>query len=81
VPSGVSWVNQDGRTGLVVRAGDPVALRAGIDGLMADPVRRQAMGAAGRARVDAEFTIERLRERLRAFYEELAVLPPWPAAC
>jgi glycosyltransferase involved in cell wall biosynthesis len=81
VPSGVSWVNQHGRTGLVVRAGDPVALRAAIDQLMDDPVRRREMGAAGRARVDAEFTIERLRERLRAFYEELAVLPPWPAAC
>ena len=38
-------------------------------------------GAAGRARVEAEFTIARLRERLRAFYEEMAALPKWPAAC
>src|SRR4051812_47416314 len=81
VPSGVSWVNQDGRTGLVARAGDPVALRAAIDRLMADPAERTRLGSAGRARVDAEFTIERLRERLRALYEELAVIPPWPAAC
>lgn len=81
VPSGVSWVNEDMRTGLVVHAGDPVSLRTAIERVMADPAWRAQLGAAGRARVEAEFTIERLRERLRAFYEELAVVPQWPAAC
>ena len=81
VPSGVSWVNQDGVTGLVVRAGDPQALASAIDALCADPDRRQRLGEAARARVEAEFTIERLRERLRKFYEEAAVLPAWPSAC
>ncbi len=81
VPSGVSWVNQHEITGLVVPAGDAVALRGAIDALVADPARRDRMGRAGRARVEAEFTMERLRERLRAFYEEAAVLPPWPSAC
>ena len=81
VPGGVSWVNQDGRTGLVVRAGDADALREAIDALLADPDRGARLGAAGRARVEEEFTIERLRDRLRVFYEEMAVLPPWPGAC
>ena len=81
VPSGVSWVNQDGVTGIVVRAGDADQLRAAIDALIADPQRRARLGAAGRARVEAEFTIERLRERLREFYEEAAVLPAWPSSC
>jgi glycosyltransferase involved in cell wall biosynthesis len=81
VKSGVSWVNQDGRTGVVVRARDAVALRTAIDTLMGDAAQRRRLGVAGRARVEAEFTMERLRERLRVFYEELAVLPPWPAAC
>ena len=81
VPSGVSWVNQDERTGLVVPAGDVEALGAAIDRLMADAPLRARFGAAGRARVEKEFTIERLRERLRVLYEEAAVLPPWPAAC
>jgi glycosyltransferase involved in cell wall biosynthesis len=81
VPSGVSWVNQDGVTGLVVRAGDADDLRAAIDALIGDPQRRARLGAAGRARVEAEFTIERLRERLREFYEEAGVLPAWPSSC
>jgi rhamnosyl/mannosyltransferase len=74
VPSGVSWVNQDGRTGLVIRAGDPAALRAAIDRLTAEPALAARLGAAGRARVEEEFTIERLRDRLRRFYEELGLL-------
>jgi rhamnosyl/mannosyltransferase len=81
VPSGVSWVNQDGRTGLVVRAGDAGALAAAIDRLMGDAALRARFGAAGRARVEDEFTLGHLRERLRLLYEEAAVLPPWPAVC
>ena len=81
VPSGVSWVNQDRRTGLVVPAGDEHALGAAIDQLMGDAALRARLGTAGRARIEEEFTLERLRERLRLLYEEAAVLPPWPAAC
>jgi glycosyltransferase involved in cell wall biosynthesis len=81
VPSGVSWVNQDGKTGLVVRAGDAGALGGAIDRLIGDAPLRARFGAAGRARVEDEFTLGRLRERLRLLYEEAAVLPPWPAAC
>ncbi len=81
VPSGVSWVNQDQRTGIVVAAGDETALGAAIDRLLGDAPLRARLGAAGRARVEEEFTFGRLRERLRLLYEEAAVLPPWPAAC
>ena len=68
VPSGVSWVNQDGRTGLIVRAGDAEALRQAIARLIDDGGLRAALGAAGRARVEEEFTMGRLRERLRLLY-------------
>jgi rhamnosyl/mannosyltransferase len=81
VASGVSWVNQHMRTGLVVRAGDADALRDAIDRLSADRSLCRQLGSAGRARVEQEFTLERLRERLRALYEEAAVVPQWPAAC
>jgi glycosyltransferase involved in cell wall biosynthesis len=37
----------DGRTGLLVPPGDPGALAAALDALLADPARRAAMGAAG----------------------------------
>jgi len=73
VRSGVSWVNQDGRTGFVVRAGAPAALREAIDRVTGDPALAARLGAAGRARVDDEFTLDRLRDRLRRFYEDLGV--------
>ena len=72
VPSGVSWVNQHECTGLVVPAGDADALRLAIERISGDAALRAKFGAAGRARVEAEFTLDRLRQRLRALYEELA---------
>jgi rhamnosyl/mannosyltransferase len=81
VPSGVSWVNENGRTGVVVTAGDATALREALVRLMSNAELRARLGAAGRARVEREFTLERLRERLRAFYEEMAVVPSFPPAC
>jgi len=81
VPSGVSWVNQHMHTGLIVPSGDDRALKDAIDRLIADAALRDRFGAAGRVRVEQEFTLERLRERLRGLYEEAAVMPQWPAAC
>jgi rhamnosyl/mannosyltransferase len=72
VPSGVSWVNQHERTGLIVRAGDAGALRAALQRLMADAELRTRLGRQGRSRVEEVFTMAHLRERLRAFYAEAA---------
>jgi len=69
VPSGVSWVNQHEETGLVVQAGNAGALRAALLRMMDDPGLRQRFGAAGRARVESTFSMEQLRERLRALFE------------
>jgi rhamnosyl/mannosyltransferase len=74
VPSGVSWVNQHGTTGVVVPAGDIAALRAALERVMEDVALRRQYGAAGRRRVEQEFTVARLRERLRALYDELGLL-------
>ncbi len=63
------------------RAGDAGALARRIDRLMATARAARQLGAAGRARVEHEFTLERLRERLREFYEESAVVPDVAAAC
>ena len=81
VPSGVSWVNQHDRTGLVVRAGDEAALAAAIQTIMTDASLRARMGDAARQRVDREFSIVRLRDRMRELFEETAVLEPRRAAC
>ena len=73
VPSGVSWVNQHEKTGLIVPAGQAGALRAAMERMMGDAALRQRMGQAGRERVDAEFTMTKLRERLAALYAETGV--------
>ncbi len=71
VGSGTSWVVQDGVTGLVVPPRDPQALAEAIRSLLDNPELRTAMGRAGRARVAADFTQERMIARVQAVYEEV----------
>jgi glycosyltransferase involved in cell wall biosynthesis len=52
------WLD-DGVSGLCVRPGDPHALAAALNELLADPARRRAMGEAGREAVKARFSPER----------------------
>ena len=72
VPSGVSWVNQHERTGLIVPAGDAGALRAALRRLLEDEPLRVRLGRQARARVEDAFTMEHLRDRLRALFAEAA---------
>jgi glycosyltransferase involved in cell wall biosynthesis len=61
----------DGVTGRLYPAGDSDALaRAAVD-LLRDPGRLKAMGAAGRARVEAGFTIERQVREFEALYRDI----------
>jgi rhamnosyl/mannosyltransferase len=69
--SGVPWVNQHGRTGLNVPAGDSAALAAALHELLADDTRRAALGAAARARYESEFGAQRMTERTLALYRRL----------
>lgn len=66
LPSGVPWVNQDGRTGLVVTPWDVVALRNALNRLASEPGLRLNMGTAGRLRVLQEFSIDQMIERMTA---------------
>ncbi|MBN2002307.1 MAG: glycosyltransferase [Anaerolineae bacterium] len=69
--TGTSWVVQDGVTGCVTPAQDSAAMAAAIHDMLADPERLTAMGTAARARVEAEFTLERLITRVLSVYEEV----------
>jgi len=69
--SGVPWVNRDGETGITVPPRDAGALRDAIATLAADSGLRARMGAAGRARVAAEFSMTRMRHAVSAFYRDL----------
>jgi rhamnosyl/mannosyltransferase len=71
VGSGTSWVVQDGITGRVVPPRDPQALAGAIRQLLDHPDLRMDMGRAGRARVEAEFTQERMVARVEAVYREV----------
>jgi rhamnosyl/mannosyltransferase len=75
VNTGVAWVNQTGVTGVVVPPKDPAALAEALTTLAGDPARRQQMGEAGRARVQQEFTIERMTDQVMTIYAGVLALP------
>ena len=56
--NGVTWVNQDGITGLVVPPADPAALAGAFRRLLAEPGLRARLGAQGRTRAYSVFTLE-----------------------
>lgn len=65
---GLSEIVDDGRTGILVPAGDVDALAEAIVELASDAARATAMGSAGRARALDEFSQERCTERIEALY-------------
>jgi len=60
-----------GETGLLVPPRDPGALADTIAGLLADPARMRAMGAAGRRMAVERFAIEDVVARHLALYDDL----------
>lgn len=73
--TGTSYVNQHGVTGLVVPPGDAPALAEAINALLARAETRDKMGAAGRRRVEAHFSITTMVQTTLAFYEEALASP------
>ncbi len=73
---GVGELVRPNETGLLVSPGDADGLRDAILSLMGDAARRDAMGAAGRARIDAEFTATTEAARLARLFRAGAELPP-----
>jgi glycosyltransferase involved in cell wall biosynthesis len=69
--TGTSFVNVDGETGFVVPARDPHALASAIKRLIDDRTLRERMGTAARARVEQQFKLEKMVDRILALYENL----------
>jgi starch synthase len=69
---GIPEVVNDGETGLLVPPGDPGALAAALNALIADPARAAALGRAGRERAVAEFGWQAVAAQTAALYAELA---------
>jgi glycosyltransferase involved in cell wall biosynthesis len=63
---------EDGITGVLVPPGAPKALASALARLLSEPEAWEVMGAAGRARVEAEYTADKMVERTTAVYREVA---------
>ncbi len=63
---------EEGVTGRLVPVGDRAALAAALGAYLADPHLRTLHGKAGRQRAIDEFSLERMADRHRRLYAELA---------
>jgi glycosyltransferase involved in cell wall biosynthesis len=73
---GVATVVDHGKTGFVVERVHEDHFAAAIAELLADPERAEAMGAAGRERVTATFSLDRLVDDLDGLYRRLLAARP-----
>jgi glycogen synthase len=69
---GIPEIVEDGVSGVLVRPGAAGELAEAITGLLQNPERRAAIGAAGRRRMETEFTVERMAGRIADLYREVA---------
>lgn len=67
--AGVPELVSDGESGLLVPPGAPGPLAAALNRLLADPDLRARMGAAGRAKVAAEFASATEAAKLKTLFE------------
>jgi glycosyltransferase involved in cell wall biosynthesis len=65
--SSIPEIVVDGQTGLLVPPDDPSALAAAVNRVLADPGN---LGANGRARARAEFSVAKMADKTLAVYEE-----------
>jgi glycosyltransferase involved in cell wall biosynthesis len=62
----------DGETGRLVLPGDPEALADVIIEVLADPARARQMGEQGRARLEQEFSVEKMAKRHAEVYAKVS---------
>ena len=68
--SAVPEVVEDGRTGILVDAGDAPGLAGALDRLLSDPEGARRLGDAGLIRARSQFSIARMTERTLSVYRE-----------
>jgi len=68
LPTAVPTIARDGREGFTVPIHDAEALAAAVNRLLDDPALATRFGAAGRARVDAEYSETVFLQRIRQVY-------------
>ena len=73
---GIPEAVQDGTTGLLVPPRDPRALADAIRYLLSHPAQAQALGEAGRRRVEQYFTVERMACQTLQVYKRILADAP-----
>lgn len=68
---GVLEIVEDGRTGVLVPPGDPIALAAAVERLLGDPHERDRLARAARAQVEWRFPVTRDAEAVQDIYEQM----------
>jgi glycosyltransferase involved in cell wall biosynthesis len=68
--NGVDFVNQDGITGYTVTPSSVNELAQALSKLLADPILRQQLGAQALQRASQEFSLDALRSKTLAVYEQ-----------
>jgi rhamnosyl/mannosyltransferase len=71
LPSGVPYVNQHGKTGLVVPPGDASALASAMRILVDDAAYARALGVNGERRAREAFDIDLIADQHLRLYQEL----------
>ncbi len=71
LPTGVAEVCRDHETGLLVEPGSQNDLRQALEHILVDSQQTRAWGAAGRRRVEKEFSADGMISKLEAWYETL----------
>ncbi len=77
--TGTDFINQDNKTGLVVPANDPHALRKALDTLYADAALCEKMGKAAYARYQQYFTADKMVGAHLKLYEHILTASRQPA--
>lgn len=68
---GVPSFVEDGVDGLLADPADPTAWVQAVDRLLASPARREALGAAGRAKAVSQYSWDRITDQLERIYTEV----------
>jgi len=80
LPTGVPWVNQHGKTGYCVEPGNARELACALSRVLESRELCQEMGAAGRERVEQQFSSAKMGEAMLRVYEEVLSQAYEPAA-
>jgi glycosyltransferase involved in cell wall biosynthesis len=71
--SAVPEVVADGKTGILVEAGDAAAVATALQALLEEPERARALGAAGQERARQKFSVTRMADLTMELYREALV--------